>query len=451
MPKATPVLLLYFSYLWINIRLVPKMFGQEEEGKPSVSFPQRIARWSRRHPLQLVTAIILYVLLSICLSISAHRSELVNPFRRGGNMSGFYMATALWLGYGIYVIVREILIDNMERSGERQSYFALIANSVTTFVMGITLLLKLADLLGLIDHWRNVLLFYVVLLVIFFIGMMNVYWLYPKYARKKFINVPLLLRQVLLTGACSVVLFALFEDHDAAPYVILWFFEFFIVTPVSWLVYQYRKDKILQMRGMQEELIKSRSNLAFLRAQINPHFLFNALNTLYGTALQENADRTAEGVQKLGDMMRFMLHENNMELIQMSREIDYLENYISLQKLRTATSPSIVIEHDIQAGHCAHSIAPMLLIPFVENAFKHGISLQEKSWIKIQLRCEAGLIYFETRNSVHTRTAGHTEEGSSGIGLNNVRERLRWLYPGRHELTINGNDSEFVVKLVLRP
>ncbi len=102
------------------------------------------------------------------------------------------------------------------------------------------------------------------------------------------------------------------------------------------LGHRSQKNEVLTL---EKALGRSSANLDFLRSQINPHFLFNALNTLYGTALQEQAGRTSEGIQKLGDMMRFMLHENTEEKIHLSKEVGYLQNYIALQRLRTQESP----------------------------------------------------------------------------------------------------------------
>jgi LytS/YehU family sensor histidine kinase len=175
------------------------------------------------------------------------------------------------------------------------------------------------------------------------------------------------------------------------------------------------------------------------------------LNTLYGTALQEHAEHTAAGIQKLGDMMRFMLHENNLPFIQMNREIEYLRNYISLQKLRTQSSPEISIEDNIQEQVCHHQIAPMLLIPLVENAFKHGISLKEKSWITISLQCTEKEIVFEVRNSMHPQAANDPVKERSGIGFKNVLERLKLIYPGKHRISVNGDGREFFVQLSIEP
>src|SRR5690606_25930812 len=132
---------------------------------------------------------------------------------------------------------------------------------------------------------------------------------------------------------------------SAGPvYFVIWICITLIVLPLVNFVYQQQRVRIGQLVNLQTELGHTSAGLSFLRSQINPHFLFNILNTLYGTALQEDAERTASGIQKLGDMMRFMLHENNQDRILLAREIEYLRNYIDLQLLRTATSPDITVE-----------------------------------------------------------------------------------------------------------
>jgi two-component system, LytTR family, sensor kinase len=134
----------------------------------------------------------------------------------------------------------------------------------------------------------------------------------------------------------------------------------------------------------------------------------------------------------------------------MNREIEYLKNYISLQKLRTQSSPEIIIEDNIDEQSCNHQIAPMLLIPLVENAFKHGISLKKKSWIKIMLECNEKEIRFEVRNSMHTTRDNDPEKERSGIGFKNVAERLKLIYPGKHEIAVNADNQEFFVQLLIK-
>jgi len=282
----------------------------------------------------------------------------------------------------------------------------------------------------------------------------NVYVLFPRTDKKSFDKSaggffvgPLLLRSFIYTLVFSIFLR---ENWSIAIVFGCWAVQVLVMTPLSWLYFQQRKDKILELRGLEQALTKSTADLQFLRMQINPHFLFNALNTLYGTALVEGSTKTAEGIQMLGDMMRFMLHENTLDYIGMDKEIGYLKNYIALQKLRTQTSPDIVIEDEITQKDCNHRIAPMLLIPFVENAFKHGVSLAEKSWIRIKLECDDQRINFEVRNSIHPSAATDPERAQSGIGLKNVGERLKLLYPGRHRLDYGPQGSEFVASVTIK-
>ncbi|HSJ67001.1 MAG TPA: histidine kinase [Anditalea sp.] len=224
----------------------------------------------------------------------------------------------------------------------------------------------------------------------------------------------------------------------------------FVIIPASNALFVKYDNYLGHINTLSVQVNQGVANMDFLRSQINPHFLFNALNTLYGTALQENAERTGEGVQKLGDMMRFMLHENNQETIPLEREKEYLVNYVDLQMLRIKDQENIDINFNRSEGICGGMIAPMLLVPFVENAFKHGISFQKKSWIKISLRCLDGSVHLDVNNSIHRKDQDDPEYKASGIGLENVRQRLNLLYPNKHELIIRENDLEFFVHLSIK-
>ncbi|AFL85517.1 putative regulator of cell autolysis [Belliella baltica DSM 15883] len=223
-----------------------------------------------------------------------------------------------------------------------------------------------------------------------------------------------------------------------------------IIFPVSNFFFRKYDNYLGQLDSLTVKVGQGTANMAFLRSQINPHFLFNALNTLYGTALQENGERTAEGIQKLGDMMRFMLHENNQDKIPVIREKEYLVNYVDLQNLRIKEQENIEILFSQSEENCPGEIAPMLLIPFVENAFKHGISFQKKSWIKIGLRCLDGSVHLDVNNSIHRSNDEDPEKKSSGIGLENVKQRLKLLYPDKHELIIRENELEYFVHLSVK-
>ncbi|MPR37353.1 sensor histidine kinase [Salmonirosea aquatica] len=265
-----------------------------------------------------------------------------------------------------------------------------------------------------------------------------------------------LLRIVLTLVASVVPLFLLLTalSNDAETALGITSFaavcHLVITAPLAWVLFGRYARGNEELFVLKKELGQTHANVDFLRSQINPHFLFNALNTIYGTAIQEKAERTSEGIEKLGDMMRFMLQENMQEKIPLVREVEYLTNYVSLQKLRTDPNPSIRVQVEIQPPLHPVQIAPMLLIPFVENAFKHGISFREPSHIVISLEVREGTLDFDVHNSRHTRQGSDPEKDHSGIGLPNVRQRLQLLYPGRHELMIRETAREFFVHLTLR-
>ncbi|MEB2785561.1 sensor histidine kinase [Algoriphagus persicinus] len=221
----------------------------------------------------------------------------------------------------------------------------------------------------------------------------------------------------------------------------------FVIFPLSNLIFKKYDDYVGKIDHLSVQVNQSTANLSFLRSQINPHFLFNALNTLYGAALMENAEKTSDGIQKLGDMMRFMLHENQMDKIPLTREIDYLRNYLDLQMLRFKNESNLDVEIKLSDDICEGTIAPMLLIPYVENAFKHGISTKSKSWIKINLRCLQGSVHLDVVNSIHPKKQTEDPRDESGIGLENVKSRLAHFYPQKHNLAIVSNDTEHFVHL----
>jgi two-component system LytT family sensor kinase len=205
-----------------------------------------------------------------------------------------------------------------------------------------------------------------------------------------------------------------------------------------------------QSATLQTQIDLKSAELDQLRGQVNPHFLFNALNSLYSVSLKENAQATASGIQKLGDMMRFMLNENNKDLISLEKEIQQLENYITIQRIRIDETHEIKIVVNIQKTQKEVEIAPMLLNPFVENAFKHGISLRNPSWIFITLTHDTDTLYFKVHNSLHKNKEIDPEKHNTGIGLENVKKRLELIYPERHSLKIQATDHDFFVSLTIK-
>ncbi|MBC6613367.1 histidine kinase [Hymenobacter sp. BT507] len=368
--------------------------------------------------------------------------------------TGLDRALGLLLGFGVYVGLREAVLYWVEQPGPRRTYRVVVTNQMTALVTVYVCLGRLLGAFNLVSE-ESLLVYLFIIPPMAGLYLSTTYWLLPRATPPILRTAPAFLLRLFALSFLWTLPFALlltrFVFHENFLLVLLggWIGQVVVTLPMSWFLYQQRQDTILQLRGVEQRLVHSAVELHRLRSQINPHFLFNALNTLYGTALKERAGATAEGVQRLGDMMRFMLEENTQDFIALDREIGYLENYIALQKLRTPPSPTLRIETMIQPPSRPYRIAPMLLLPFVENAFKHGISHKEPSWVRIQLTCEQDSLRFEVRNSRHVRAPNDLEKPGMGIGLQNVTERLRLLYDGRYHLSCQEEGTDFVVHLVL--
>ncbi len=187
------------------------------------------------------------------------------------------------------------------------------------------------------------------------------------------------------------------------------------------------------------------SELRFLRTQINPHFLFNTLNSLYALTLKKS-DRAPETVLKLSEMMRYMLYESNARSVPLISEVDYLRNYLDLERLRHGEGADIRFEVDGDVDD--QEIAPMVLVTFVENAFKHGLGkVLQAGFVHIVLLVERQEVRFHIENAKPSELIANDEPG--GIGLVNVERRLDLLYPGQHELHTLITDDTYAVDLYL--
>lgn len=209
----------------------------------------------------------------------------------------------------------------------------------------------------------------------------------------------------------------------------------------SWL----RNEK--QRQQLKEEMLQAELN--FLKAQVNPHFLFNVLNMAYASAAGNGDERTAGIVERLANLMRYMLYESNVQSIELAREVEYIESFIALQKMRLSPEIRAAVQFCVEGDQHKFKIAPLILIPFVENAFKHGIRLDKPSDILIRLRLESRQLYFEVENSIalNRNELGHK---TGGVGLENVKKRLALLYPDAHKLHISRKDDTFRTELTLR-
>jgi two-component system, LytTR family, sensor kinase len=187
--------------------------------------------------------------------------------------------------------------------------------------------------------------------------------------------------------------------------------------------------------------------IRFLRSQVNPHFLFNTLNNLFSMAQKKGNDELADGISKLSGMMRYMIYESNTEHVYLQKEIEYLNNCIALNKLRYADSEvEVTFSHPPPGASEAVQIAPMLFIPFLENAFKHGISIGHRSCIAMTIAFDPTKLIFTCENTDHSHVR-RLEEENTGIGLANVRRRLELVYPGKYELHALSKDGKYSVHL----
>lgn len=180
----------------------------------------------------------------------------------------------------------------------------------------------------------------------------------------------------------------------------------------------------------------------FLKAQLNPHFLFNTLNNLYGLALR-NDYQTPDVIMQLSEMMRYTLYESNAEMVPLARELDFLKNYVLLEKMRYKNNKNIVFNlEDSNIG--TQMIAPLLTFTFVENGFKYGLKPKNDGFLKINVSVGNNIFYFSILNDKEEKIE---EREFGGIGTVNIRKRLELLYPGKHELKIEDQGKSFYVEM----
>lgn len=207
-------------------------------------------------------------------------------------------------------------------------------------------------------------------------------------------------------------------------------------------------SRSMQVRKQREESLELKNKMLeaetkALKAQINPHFLFNSLNNIYALS-QIKSSKTPDAILHLSDILRYVTYESNQNFVDLKDEIKTIESFILLQALKDENQSNIRIEIDSSNGH--YKIAPLLLIPFVENSFKHSNHEDKtKGWIEIKLFAAHGKIKLTTINSISHHTT-HSDK-NSGVGLENVRKRLALIYPDKHQLTIKSDREKYYVEL----
>ena len=217
---------------------------------------------------------------------------------------------------------------------------------------------------------------------------------------------------------------------------------FGIITALALSVKTIEQWHTTEQRMVKAESEKVSAELSFLKAQINPHFLFNTLNNIYMLSVM-NSQNTSESIMKLSNIMRYVTDDVMQDFVPLSNELKCISDYIDLQKLRLGKQTTL--DFKISGEVKNQLVAPLIMMSFIENTIKYGISKKEKSTIKIHISVEDNKVTFSTENSIFTRQVAER----SGIGIANTKQRLQLLYPDKHSLVINDADGKFRVNLTL--
>ena len=219
-----------------------------------------------------------------------------------------------------------------------------------------------------------------------------------------------------------------------------------IVIPFIILGWLARVTENLVINTFKKEQLEKQAveaELYYLKSQINPHFLFNTLNNIH-TLVYKQAPAAPEAVMQLASLMRYMIYESNAPTVPLKREMEYLQDYVSLQQLRYKQRPVVDLKIKGETETC--HIAPLLFIHMLENAYKHSPSRLKPGDICVRVEVIENILTFSIQNPIN-KSAGNALEGPGGIGLPNVRKRLMLLYPGQHKLEVNNTGEMFTINL----
>jgi hypothetical protein len=319
--------------------------------------------------------------------------------------------------------------------------------------------------------------YWVFCLTYIFIFYLNTYWLIPQFYFKKkylFYVVIVLSFFVLIAYARPFEWLLLHKPHPAPPPAemlmtdqgvydgpgngppkgprpvprsmridIVSIFLYIMAIALGMAIQVTRQWRTSLQRIARAEADKAQAELSFLKAQINPHFLFNTLNNIYTLAITKN-ERTADSIMKLSNIMRYVTDDVSQHFVPLQLEVDCINDFIELQRLRL--SKKVTVDFTIKGKLDNKTIVPLLLITFVENVFKYGISNHEQTIITIQLTADERSITFYCHNKIF-KPAGAAQR--TGIGIANAKKRLDHLYPNKHLLNITNEHGFFSVELIL--
>ena len=282
----------------------------------------------------------------------------------------------------------------------------------------------------------------------------NLGYLIPRFlSQKNFMTYCLLLlvTVAVLTPIEVLLLYITYEEVEPREFLIMnqhfIFLLLFMIAGGSTVIkiisdwQRHQRDrKDLETQRMQSEI-------KFLKSQINPHFLFNTLNSLYALTLKKS-DKAPEIVIKLSEMMRYMLYECNERRVPLQKEVNYIENYLAMEKLRQSGQADI--QFKVEGQITDQTIAPLIFIPFLENSFKHGLNHHiNEGYVHVVMKVLDEKLLLRIINSKPNHTTLPSERQNGGIGLANVQRRLSLLYPNQYKLDIEESDAAHIVELSL--
>ncbi len=278
----------------------------------------------------------------------------------------------------------------------------------------------------------------IILLLFFYV---NYYFLLPNYFfKKKFVSFSIAIL-IFITG--MILSYIILNQTASSKHNFAFFIDlqisFFLFVCVFFITYSIRVNEKLKI----VETEKKDSQLSILKNQINPHFLFNTLNSIYTLSIKKS-DETATAIVKLSGMMRYSITEVEQSLVLLEKEIQFISNYIALQKIRLGTTCTIEFESKNDSEF--EKIIPLVFIAFVENAFKYGVSTDEHSLIQLSIINTDGQLEFKIKNKKLNKTQ---DINSTEIGISNTKKRLELLYPKKFELNIIETNNDFSVNLKL--
>lgn len=292
--------------------------------------------------------------------------------------------------------------------------------------------------------------YYSIIGLIVFIGIavyVNLYFLIPRYLfLKKYLHYGISVLILILSSSLLIAIWmSKFDQID-------WFSRFIVMvinvvfsllmTSGGKLLFEYLQ-KMMKLKEMENKQLKAELNL--LRSQVNPHFLFNTLNNLYGLITQNENQKASEITLKLAELTRYLFESSKTEKVSIKRELQFIEDYLCLEKIRLSKNTDI--KFDVSGIDKEVFVAPLLFIPLVENAFKHGLqTVTEKSFAHFSLAIQGDDLFFEARNSIGKKFKNHS---TSGTGITNLKNRLQLIYPEKHQLEIENTANFYKVTLHL--